>query len=125
MAALVTLQQYDRLLENEWRERTLTTLLRSTVDSAQVDAVTAEAIRNAYATWERQRPYVRTQDAGNQDYPAYRRGKFDAFLSTLWAMLPESAQAAFVQEAEVVYQESLPAYQQQMSILARLEASPY
>src|SRR5207248_6180386 len=88
MAAVITLQTYDRLLENEWRERTYTAILRQIADSAEMDEAAAARLHGAYAEWERQRPFMRGHEAGNQDYAAYRRSKFDAFLRKLFVLLP-------------------------------------
>jgi hypothetical protein len=123
MAALITIQGYDRLLENEWRERVYTALLRQCAGG--LDAERAAAIHGAYAAWERQRPYVRGQDAGHDDYSAYRRHKFNEFLAPLVEALPNSTRTAFVDAVTDAERESLPAYIRQMSILARLEPGAY
>ncbi len=123
MAAITTLHNYGRLLENEWRERVYTALLRQSAEPLQL--ANAEAINGAYSAWERQRPYMRGQDAGQDDYPAYRRRKFDEFLAPLVDSLPRPARRTVLDGIAEAERESLPAYCRQMSILARLEPGPY
>src|SRR5258706_3839782 len=110
MASLVTVQNFNRLLENEWRERTYTALLSEDVSH-----------HAAYADWEKQRPYLRGQDGRDEDYPAYRRRKFDAFFYGLFRQLPLDQQKTLTNAITRAGQESLPAYLRQMTILARLE----
>src|SRR5262249_25760986 len=105
MVAAETLTHFDELLYNEWRERVYTALL--------LQVAKTPAIESAYTTWESKRPYRRGNDAGADHYPAYRRRKFDEFISGLLESLPTSARGAFwglVAEAE---RESLPTYQRQ------------
>lgn len=119
MAALVTLQTYERLLENEWRERVATTLLRQVVETS--DSTT----QSVYSLWESQRPYRRGVDAGDEDYPAYRRRKFDEFLKSLSTHLSQPTQRAFADALVAAEREALPAYIRQMNILARLEPATH
>lgn len=122
MASIITLQTYPRLLENEWRERVYTTLLKQ----ACVDAPQASTVHNIYNQWEEQRPYQRRKDAGNLDYPDYRRTKFDQFLLGYLEALPEPLQADFRRAIGHLEQtDSLPAYIAQMDIRARLEPGTY
>lgn len=119
MAAMITLSHYSRLLENEWRERVYLGAL------ARFAGEHSGAIRNAYPTWERQRPYMRGRDAGQDDYPTYRRRKFDTFFATLTADTSPEVRGEVWRAIEAANQESLPAYLRQMNILARLEPDPY
>ena len=126
MAALLCIQNYERLLENEWRERIYTTLLKELLNQFPLPDAKAALMLNAYTTWERQRPYIRGQDAGNEeDYPAYRRRKFDSFIQSLLVMFGKNAQSTFALAAAEAERENLPAYLRQMSILANLEPGPY
>ncbi len=125
MAALNCLRAYDRLLENEWRERIYTYQLKQLLAPFPLPDDKAEAVRTAYAAWERQRPYVRGQDAGDEDYPAYRRRKFDVFIQALLEPFSKNARSTFLQAIAAAEQEDLPAYLHQMQILARLEPGPY
>lgn len=121
MAAIYTLHQYPRLLENEWRERAALSLL------AEVTAGTEHAAKFAKIArqWDGKRPYGRGAEAGTLDYPAYRRDLFDRFLSLACADLPEELRAEWQRQLAEKEQSELPAYQRQMSILAALEPGSY
>src|SRR5579859_4328179 len=120
MAALLTVRQYDRLLENEWRERTATTVLQEVAMAYVNDPGLLTRLQNSYRLWEDQRPYVRGHDAGDADYPAYRRRQFDLFFQPYLASLPAEGQEAFAAALSEAECDSLPAYQRQMTILAQL-----
>ena len=122
MTAVYALNQYYALLENEWRERVYaTTLQEVTVGLPNQDQVAA-----LYQQWEQIRPYGRAADVlPQEDYPTYRRRKFDAFLSDALAKLPSTVHEAWQQKILDAEAESLPAYQQQMSIRAYLKPSLY
>ncbi len=118
MAAIHCLHQYDDLLANEWRERVYTYLL-SELTGGEPDA--AHYVR-LYRTWEKQRPYRREADAGTDEpYPIYRRRKFDKFLSEATVNLSPALRQQWQEQIRAAEAESLPAYQQQMSILAYLD----
>ena len=122
MTAVYTLHQYYDLLANEWRERVYTTVLRE---------VTAELPENGrfaelYTRWERLRPYGRGVDVQPQeDYPSYRRRKFDTFLANAMADLPAAVKEAWQTKIAKAEAKDLPAYQHQLSIRAYLEPSLY
>jgi hypothetical protein len=122
MTAVYTLHHYYNLLENEWRERVYTTILRE---------VTADLPNHArfaalYPRWERLRPYGRGVDVQPQeDYPTYRRRKFDTFLAEALLQLPPAVQETWQKRIAAAEAQSLPAYQQQLSIRAYLEPSLY
>jgi hypothetical protein len=85
MAAIHCLHQYDDLLENEWRERVYTYLLREVTDNEPDAAYYARLHRD----WEKQRPYGRGSDTAAADtYPTYRRLEFDRFLAEATGDLP-------------------------------------
>lgn len=119
MASLVTLHNFDRLIENEWRERMLLNLLAAVV--AEAGAPNEDAIKTAYSSWEKIRPYARSRDAGSADYPAYRRGQFDLFLNDLLRPLSAKARADYDEAVQKAQSTALPAYIRQMRILAALE----
>jgi hypothetical protein len=121
MASIVTLHTYPLLLENEWRERVYPVLLNQAAEQAGMEQ--AVSVLNSCAGWDKQRPFARGRDADNDDYPTYRRHKFDAFISDIVAMLPAPVQASFAALVRQAEREELPAYLAQMSILARLEPS--
>ncbi len=122
MAAIHCLHQYEALLGNEWSERVYTYLLseetRQTPDAARYSRL--------YREWEGQRPYRRGSDAAaDEDYPAYRRRKFMRFLQEAMQGLPDSIRDRWLARVRAAEAHDLPAYQQQMSILAYLHPGPY
>ena len=121
MGAIHCLHQYDALLENEWRERTYTTLLRELTRS-EPDAARYARL---YRDWEMQRPYARGSDAARDDYPTYRRIKFDRFLEDAMRDLRDDLRRKWDERARAAEEHDLPAYQRQMSILAYLEPGTY
>jgi hypothetical protein len=123
MVTILTLRAYSRLLENEWRERIYARLIRNVAESYQVSPELLTRIDNFYFTWERKRPFARGQDAGSDDYTAYRRRQFDLQFGALQMSLPVRAQEALAVEISAAEIEDLPRFQRQMSILARLEPS--
>jgi hypothetical protein len=121
LAAIHCLHQYDDLLTNEWRERVYTYLLQELLHGDPQ----APSAQNLYRQWADQRPYGRKQDAApDENYAAYRRRKFDDFLYQRLQQLEQPVRNEWsrrVQEAK----EQLPAYRQQMSILAYLQPTQY
>jgi hypothetical protein len=118
MACIHCLHDYDRLLENEWRERVYTHLLHL-VTSAQPDA---SHYGRLYSNWLKQLPYGRDQDCSPQEtYPQYRRRKFDDFLQEARSHLPLDLRQEWARQVRDAEASDLPAYQQQMSILAYLD----
>lgn len=122
MTAIYCLHQFNELLSNEWRERVYLSLLRE--ETANLPE--AARFANLYRNWEAQRPYGRGQDAGgNQDYPTYRRARFDRFLNEALQGLPGNTRQAWEVKVKTAEAEELPAYQRQMTILAYLEPGAY
>lgn len=122
MAAIYCLHQYDALLANEWRERVYTHLLAEiTKDQSHIDRYA-----QLYRRWEKVRPYGRNS-AGptRQTYSVYRRQQFDQFLAEGTGELDTDLRTAWQQAIQKAEAEELPAYQQQMSILAYLDPGPY
>jgi hypothetical protein len=122
MAAIHCLHQYGALLENEWRERIYTHLL------AGVTAGSPHASRygGLYREWEEQRPYGRASDAGPaQDYPAYRRARFDDFIRAATSDLDPDLHRAWSGRVRAAERRDLPAYRRQLSILSYLEPGTY
>jgi hypothetical protein len=121
MAAVYAVHQYPALLENEWRERVYTFAMR------ELTAGTPQAARfkRLYRKWEAVRPYGRGSDVDpNEDYPRYRRRKFDQFIAQVKRELPAEMRRAW---SERVSAEAagLIAFQKQMSLLAYLEPGLY
>ncbi|MFZ5820264.1 MAG: hypothetical protein ACOYYJ_10205 [Chloroflexota bacterium] len=121
MAAITCLHQYGDLLANEWYERVAVAHLQDAIRSHGRGARLADLYRG----WERARPYRREADAAGLTYPAYRRAKFDQFIEKALLELPGAARSAWKTGLEKALASELPAYQQQMSILAYLEPGPY
>jgi hypothetical protein len=122
MAAIHCLHQYDELLANEWRERVYLALL------GEATRVHDDAERYARLPrdWARQRPFGRGSDADAvETYPAYRRARFDRFVAEAMRDLDGDLRDEWMRQVRVAEQEELPAYQQQMSILAYLDPGPY
>lgn len=113
MAGIHVLHQYDRLLENEWRERVYTYHLR-------------DEYPTLYQEWERKRPYARGHDVSQiDDYATYRRYKFDRFMADATKKLAAEKRYSWEEKIQAAIAEELPAYQKQMSILAYLEPGYY
>ncbi|MBN1657969.1 MAG: hypothetical protein JXA93_06180 [Anaerolineae bacterium] len=122
MAAVFCMHQYNDLLENEWRERVYIRLLQD-VTAGRPESMSAARL---YRQWEMQRPYGRGLDAeASQDYPTYRRACFDRFLGGRLAGLETSLRREWQQRVEAAERRDLPAYQDQMSILAYLRPDTY
>ena len=122
MAAIYCLHQYDALLENEWRERVHTFLVR---EATQNEPDAARYVQ-LYRHWTLQRPYRRGPDAApGQGYAAYRREKFDRFLADAMRDLPDELCARWREQAQAAERRDLAAYQRQMSILAYLDPGAY
>lgn len=121
MAAIHCLHQYDELIANEWRERVTTTLLLDVVKGRPEAKKYAKIFRD----WETKRPYGRGPDAGELTYAAYRRQVFDRFLAQATQDLPAELCAEWQRRIQAAEAVDLPAYQQQMSILAYLDPGPY
>ena len=116
MASVTCLHQYDRLLENEWRER---------VSISTLEESSSERAKRLHRDWQLHLPYRREEDAPDLDYPAYRRFKFDQFLKANLTSLPKQTYEKWEARLNLLTQNSLPAYQRQMSILAYLEPGSY
>jgi hypothetical protein len=118
MASIHCLHQYNALLENEWRERVHIRALQ------QVDP--DHAAPRLYHDWLKQRPYGRGSDTSPGDnYPTYRRIKFDQFVHGILQPLTADQREAWDARVAAAEAEDLPDYRRQMSILAYLDPSPY
>ncbi|MCB0224175.1 MAG: hypothetical protein KDI02_10825, partial [Anaerolineae bacterium] len=118
MAAVTCLHAYSDLLKNEWRERVYIDLLQTLTQ----DDPKAEFYAQLYDRWAKQRPYMRGQDVqSNENYPRYRKRKFDEFLAEAMRELPATLRQLWQEKIQEAAEERLPAYRQQMSILTFLE----
>lgn len=122
MAASHCLHQYYDLLENEWRERVGIYILQ-VLTAGRPDAA---HFQRMYRLWDAKRPYHRGQDVQpHENYPAYRRRKFDEFLAVAMDGLPKSLVTEWRQKVRDAENHGLAAYQRQMSIRAYLEPGVY
>jgi hypothetical protein len=119
LACAFFLKQLPEILANEWRERVV--LKKMGEVAAQFGHPNASQYQDLFGEWERLRPYQRGGDAGQDDYPAYRRRIFEGFATPYFEALPIEAQTAFQQQFSEAEQARLPAYQRQMSWLAYLD----
>ncbi len=119
LAAAHTVQTLPALLANEWRERVLLRLLAE--QAAEHLPRKLADYRALYTRWEAQRPYTAGTDArSDEGFPTYRRRRFESFHGAFVAALPRKAQEQLYAQLAQLEQTALPAYQQQMSWLARL-----
>jgi hypothetical protein len=122
MATASCLHHYYDLLENEWRERVYIYQLQELT----ADRPDAAHFKRMYRLWDGKRPYTRTQDAQpHENYPAYRRRKFDEFLATAMDGLPKALRSEWARRVQTAEQQDLSAYQRQMSIRSYLEPGIY
>ena len=114
MSAVMCLHNYHSLLEIEWYERVALWHLMEATKKEDLNGL-----------WEKEKPFSRSTEVAELDYPAYRRLKFDQFLNNNTRGLSQAAHDEWQQrvtEASDIHQE---AYQKQLSILAYLEPSPF
>lgn len=122
MAGIYGIHTYDKLLQNEWRERVYTSTLRNLASGTPY----AGRMASLYRHWERERPYRRGPDVlPGQDYAAYRRAKFDAFIENALTHLPEELRRSWVFAVRDAKERELPAYLRQMSLLSYLRSDVY
>ncbi len=114
MSAVTCLHQYQALLAGEWYERTALWFLQE-----------ATGLENLYIEWEKQKPYLRDAGGAAYDYPGYRQLKFEQFLKGITTSLSPSMYRQWDTNLKAAMENSLAAYQKQMSILAYLEPSPF
>lgn len=122
MTAVQTLHHYPQLLENEWRERVYIREL--------INLFEDEAHRNKYQKlfnqWLTVLPYRRMADArGDEDYPSYRRRKFDEWLFPSLASLKREEKLEWMKHIKVAKAKEMPDYVKQMSIRSFLMPEQY
>ncbi|HDQ73341.1 MAG TPA: hypothetical protein ENN19_14800 [Chloroflexi bacterium] len=120
-AALEMLYSYDDLLAVDWCERVTLRLVLEEAARAEIGR------RSPFATliqdWNQARPYHGPPD--DVDYFAHRRRVFQDFLREPLDTLPQAAREHFRRRRQACFAEELPAYQEQMSILAALVPDRY
>lgn len=117
MTAAYWLQQLPAILANEWIERVAAKIL----EDLTADQANHAHFAGLFSAWEAQRPYGRGQEAGDDDYPTYRRKQFDRFLEGYLITLPQALLMRYQETLERTYHTQLPAYLAQMSCLAYLD----
>ena len=121
MATIHILHEYDDILENEWRERVYTAVLRQLTE----ELPDKDYFAQLYRAWELKRPYSRHEARPGETYAAFRRTKFDEFLEEAVQRIPPEIRREWVSRVRLEEQEHLGAYQKQMSILTYLKADEY
>ncbi len=118
-AALTLLYDYDDLLAVDWRERVMLRLLHKT---AQELGVAFPSFRTLVRAWRARRPYHRPAEAG---YVRHRAEVFERFLEAHLGILPEQLRLEVRRRYAKRQRAALPAYQEQMTLLARLRPLRY
>jgi hypothetical protein len=120
-AALELLYRYDDLLLTDWSERvTLRLLVEEAMAANLGDQPPFSTLER---DWSHQCPYRRPDDGS--DYASHRQAVFHRFLETVVPALPPQAQDRFQRRHQARLAEELPAYQQQMTLLAALKPERY
>lgn len=118
MASMHILHLYDDLLENEWRERVYTYILRQTAAEQQG----GDPLAKLYQQWVDQRPYGRGSDtAFDETYADYRRRKFDDYMAHVSKVIDQPILSEWQARVQLAEEDSLADYQNQLSIHAHLE----
>jgi hypothetical protein len=120
-AALELLYRYDDLLLTDWTERVMLRLL--TEEATEAGIVDQPPFFNLERDWYRRCPYRRPSDGA--DYVSHRQAVFQQLLERVLPALPKKAQGRFRQRYQVRLTGELPAYQQQMTLLAALTPNRY
>ena len=122
MTAIGILHDYPLLLANEWRERVYIHVLTEIVVGTRFEA----DFTRAYRDWEIQRPYQRGRDAlSSESYVIYRKRKFNAYFESLIEGIDADLRYRWLEIIQSLKAIDLPAYQNQMSILAYLKADTF
>ncbi len=120
-AALELLYRYDDLLLTDWTERVM---LRLLVEEAMEAGIADQPpFFTLERDWYRRCPYRRPKDSA--DYVSHRQAVFQQFMEEMLPALPGKAQGCFRQRYQARLTDELPAYQQQMTLLAALKPNRY
>lgn len=120
-AALELLYHYNDLLAVDWRERVMLRVLLEVAGEAGVSD--APLLTTLTRDWTRARPY--RCPPGRTDYLRSRLETFELFLRDRLERLPETARAQVAARYMERQREELPAYIEQMSLLAALTPEQY
>lgn len=120
-AAFQLLYEYDELLATHWTEGV--TLRLMVEEMSEVTGSERSSFVTLVKDWNRLCPYRRP--SGGLDYIPYRRAVFQRFLQEHLNDLPPMAQDSIRKRYAERVVEELPAYQQQMTLLAALQPDSY
>ncbi|HNT74583.1 MAG TPA: hypothetical protein PKH77_06155 [Anaerolineae bacterium] len=120
-AALDLLYRYNDLLAVDWRERVMLRVLLEV--AGEVGAADAPLLKTLTRDWNRARPY--RCPSGHTDYLRSRLETFELFLNERLECLPEAVRAQVQARYTKRQQAELPAYVEQMSLLAALTPEQY
>jgi hypothetical protein len=112
--------EYDALLATDWRERVMLRILGEALIEADDDP---SLKRSLVREWLRQLPYHRPDNG--EPYLAHRRARFRAFLEGHLTELSEAMQTEVRERYAARERHALPAYQEQMTLLAALTPETY
>ncbi|MEJ2151047.1 MAG: hypothetical protein P8Z40_16455, partial [Chloroflexota bacterium] len=120
-AALELLYRYDDLLLTGWTERVMLRLLvEEAMEAGTIDQPPFSTLER---DWCHRCPYRRPKDG--TDYVSHRQAVFQQVLEEVLPALPRKAQGRFRERYQARLADELPAYQQQMSLLAALTPGRY
>ncbi len=120
-AVMDLIYRYDDLLAVDWRERVM---LREMLEAARaVDLADKAPFRTLVRDWNKARPYH--SPLRSPDYLRHRVETFEVFIQERIRALPPDAQAQVRDRYAERRKTELPAYQQQMTILASLSPQLY
>ncbi len=119
-AAQTLLYEYDELLAVDWRERVMLHALSAAARASQPPlAPLVQVVRD----WNQLRPYHRPAQGG--DYLPHRKAMFQQFLHERLSALPQETQTEIHQRFQQRQSAELPAYLEQMTLLATLSPERY
>ena len=118
---LKLLYTYDDLLSLVWRERVMLRGLHAAL--GEVEAQRVPSWRVLTNAWARVCPYHRPAHGG--DYIRYRATTFERFLQRQMDVLPAALRREVWRRYATQQRTALPAYQEQMTFLARLRPTRY
>lgn len=116
MTSVQFLKSLPTILENEWRERILTKIM--------VEVGKGRVPVDIYARWEKIRPFGR-EKITEEDFPQYRRKKFDEFIVPYIRSLDEVGKRELSIAFKTASENDLASYQYQLSWLAYLDPNGY